>query len=177
MKRWHALHTLEIVYRDAFNNQLNDRYQAKLNEYRELSRSARANALLFGIGLVQDPVPKAQQPSLSLTPAASVGGTVYVQISWASGMGKEGAPSDVTAFTVPASNGLTVTPSAPPAVAAGYNVYAGASASGLSLQNGSLIAANQSFVLPATLSTSGNPPGTGQPADVYITGGPLMRRG
>src|SRR5580693_2297422 len=29
MTRWHALHTLSIVYRDAFNNQLNDRYLAK----------------------------------------------------------------------------------------------------------------------------------------------------
>src|SRR5579864_4251325 len=33
MTRWHALHTLEIVYRDAFNNQLNDRYRAKWAEY------------------------------------------------------------------------------------------------------------------------------------------------
>ena len=38
MKRWHALHTLEMVYRDAFNNQLNDRYQAKCEEYQDLSR-------------------------------------------------------------------------------------------------------------------------------------------
>src|ERR1700722_3292984 len=41
LKRWHALHTIEIVYRDAFNSQLNDRYQAKFSEYHELSRSAR----------------------------------------------------------------------------------------------------------------------------------------
>src|SRR5579872_258904 len=33
MKRWHATHTLAVVYRDAFNNQLNDRYQVKFNEY------------------------------------------------------------------------------------------------------------------------------------------------
>src|SRR6185436_9710358 len=37
VKRWHAVHTLEIVYRDAFNNQLNDRYRPKFLEYRELS--------------------------------------------------------------------------------------------------------------------------------------------
>src|SRR5580700_4736433 len=41
LKRWHALHTLEIVYRDAFNNQLNDRYLAKFQEYQALSRDAR----------------------------------------------------------------------------------------------------------------------------------------
>src|SRR5215472_8722145 len=38
MKRWHALDTLEIVYRDTFNNQLNDRYRPKAAEYHELSR-------------------------------------------------------------------------------------------------------------------------------------------
>src|SRR5256885_14997876 len=34
LKRWHAVHTLEVFYRDTFNNQLNDRYQAKAQEYR-----------------------------------------------------------------------------------------------------------------------------------------------
>ncbi len=33
MTVWHAVHTLEVFYRDAFNNQLNNRYQAKVNEY------------------------------------------------------------------------------------------------------------------------------------------------
>src|SRR5579864_2372215 len=45
MKRWHALHTLAIVYRDAFNNQLNDRYQVKFEEYRELERCAREHTI------------------------------------------------------------------------------------------------------------------------------------
>src|SRR3954466_13857831 len=36
MKRWQALHALAVVYRDAYNNQLNDRYGKKWEEYREL---------------------------------------------------------------------------------------------------------------------------------------------
>src|SRR5258708_34839225 len=64
MKRWQVVHTLEIVYRDAFNNQLNDRYKAKVVEYHELSRQARDNTIKFGIGLVLAPIPKAQTPSL-----------------------------------------------------------------------------------------------------------------
>ena len=54
MKRWHALHTLAVVYRDAYNNQLNDRYQNKWEEYRELARGAKERTLEFGIGLVAD---------------------------------------------------------------------------------------------------------------------------
>ena len=58
MKRWHALHTLEIVYRDAFNNQLNDRYQAKFGEY-QAAVAGRAGAIpsRFGIGLALIPIP------------------------------------------------------------------------------------------------------------------------
>ena len=41
LKRWHAVHALEIFYRDAFNNQLNDRYQEKFREYHRLSKNAR----------------------------------------------------------------------------------------------------------------------------------------
>ena len=59
MKRWHALHTLAVVYRDAFNNQLNDRYRNKWEEYRELARNAREQTFEFGIGLVATPIPQA----------------------------------------------------------------------------------------------------------------------
>ena len=65
MKRWHALHTLAIVYRDAFNNQLNDRYLAKWQRISELSRKARDDTTLqFGIGLVMTPIPQAQAPAI-----------------------------------------------------------------------------------------------------------------
>ncbi len=47
LKRWHALHTLEIVYRDAFNNQLNDRYEAKFLEYQDLAINAREHTVRF----------------------------------------------------------------------------------------------------------------------------------
>src|SRR5579871_6178366 len=52
LKRWHAVHTLEIVYRDAFNNQLNDRYLAKFKEYHVLSQNAKDHTYRYGIGLV-----------------------------------------------------------------------------------------------------------------------------
>src|SRR5579871_3788298 len=59
MKRWQALHTLAVVYRDAYNNQLNDRYLSKWDEYRELARGARERTYGYGIGLVAAPVPRA----------------------------------------------------------------------------------------------------------------------
>ena len=73
MKRWHAVHTLEVFYRDAFNNQLNSRYQAKFNEYHELSQDAREKTYQFGIGLALTPIPRAQMPVFSVRRGADSG--------------------------------------------------------------------------------------------------------
>src|SRR5689334_1908872 len=35
LKLWHTYRALELVYRDAFNSQLNDRYAGKRDEYHE----------------------------------------------------------------------------------------------------------------------------------------------
>src|SRR5579872_1644439 len=110
MKRWHALHTLEIAYRDAFGNQLNDRYQAKLSEYRELARQARDVTIKFGIGLVLAPMTRAQTPALSTTAGSGAAGTYYVALSWVSGLGQEGSPSGVTAVTTAVGTELVVQP-------------------------------------------------------------------
>src|SRR5258708_18291215 len=99
LKRWHAVHTLEIVYRDAFNNQLNDRYLAKFKEYHELSKNAREHTFRFGIGLVLAPIPKAQIPMFSFVPGLIPATTYYVRVSWV-GIGNNavGAPSDENSY-------------------------------------------------------------------------------
>ncbi len=176
MKRWHAVHTLEIVYRDAFNNQLNDRYKAKVAEYHELSRRARDNTFKFGIGTVLAPIPKAEIPALSTVAGPALGGTFYVAVSWVSANGQQGAPSDVTAFSTVAGTLLAVTAVHAPAIAAGYNVYVGTSADSLALQNAAPVPAGGEFVLSGGL-VDGPPPGSGQAPDLYTVGGSTMRRG
>src|ERR1700732_1929439 len=84
MKRWHALHTLEVFYRDAFNNQLNDRYQAKSQEYHELSRVARLHTVRFGIGLVNNPMPQADSPLVTFTIGTPPAAVFYIQVAWVS---------------------------------------------------------------------------------------------
>ncbi len=87
MKRWHALHTLEIVYRDAFNNQLNDRYQAKFQEYQDLARNAREHTIRFGIGLALTPIPQAQPPALSTQRGRMRRERSMSQVTWVVGGG------------------------------------------------------------------------------------------
>jgi hypothetical protein len=177
LKRWHALHTLEIVYRDAFNNQLNDRYQAKFQEYRDLTINAREHAVRFGIGLVLNPVPKAQAPALSAAAGGSPGGTFYVELTWVNAAGQEGAPSDVTALGLAPQQVLMVQPVNPPQVATAFNIYIGPTADALALQNASPIPVGQSFTMPDSGLVAGPAPGTGQAPDTYVIGGPMLRRG
>jgi hypothetical protein len=177
MRRWHALHTLEIVYRDAFNDQLNDRYQAKFLEYRELSKDAFAHTVRFGIGLALNPIPQAQQPALSAVGGNGVAGTFYVQVGWVSASGQEGAPSDATGFATAGQQNLMVQPLNPPSIATGFNVYIGPTEATMARQNASPIAVGQTFTMPDGGLITGVAPGTGQAADIFVVGGPTLRRG
>jgi hypothetical protein len=176
MKRWQALHTLAIVYRDAFNNQLNDRYRVKWNEYRDLARDARQETLRFGIGLVLSPIPMAPQPVFSFVAGPNPATTYYAQVTWVSTTGQEGNPSDLTTFATPTGSALVIGTTNPPSAATGFNVYLGLSPA-VTLQNSAPIPAGQSFTIPPTGLVTGHAPGNGQTADLYIVGGRTLRRG
>ncbi len=177
MRRWHALHTLAVFYRDAFNNQLNSRYQAKFNEYRELTREAREIAYGFGVGIVTTPIPRAQQPTFSYVAGLIAATTYYVQVSWVAANGQEGAPSEETTYAAPAGSLPVVTAVNAPAVANGFNVYMGVSAETVTLQTETPVAAGESFTLAPSGLVTGRCPGSGQAPDCYVTGGNLLRRG
>jgi hypothetical protein len=181
LKRWHAVHTLEIVYRDAFNNQLNDRYQPKFLEYRELSRNAREHTFHFGVGLALIPIPQAQTPMFSAVAGLSPATTYYARASWVGPSGQEGKPSEISTYDAPAGSIPVVQMVNPPAVATGFNIYIGLTPDALALQNPlpnpGPVPVGQSFTLPSTGLATGAVPGDGQAADTYISGAWMMRRG
>jgi len=177
LQRWHALHTLAIVYRDAFNNQLNDRYKAKWDEYRALAWSGREKTIKYGIGLVLSPVPEAPAPSFGVTESTALAATYYVQATWVSGSGQESEPSEMTNYTTPNGGSLVVSMANAPSVATGWNVYIGLTSGGLMLQNSAPLGVSEAFTVPVNGLVSGAAPGNGQPADYYVTGGQMLRRG
>jgi hypothetical protein len=178
LKRWHALYTLAIFYRDAYNNQLNDRYLAKWNEYTLLARGAQDLTTQYGIGLVTTPVPQAATPVISVAPGLLPATIYYVQITWVSATGAEGNPSKATAYEAPIASVLTVTNGVPvQAAATGFNVYLGLTDCRTTLQNSTPIAVGQTFTEASTGLVAGAPVGTGQLPDMYVTGGSVLRRG
>jgi hypothetical protein len=177
LKRWHALHALALIYRDAFNNQLNDRYQAKWDEYRELARQAKEQAVRFGIGLVTSPIPKANTPLLSSTAGTLPAAIYYVRTSWISAVGQEGTPSDVTTYETVDGSYLAIGAGDAPGGVTAWNVFIGVTDSAITRQNGVPLAVGQTFSVPSTGLVAGMVPGTGQAADMYVTGGRLLGRG
>jgi hypothetical protein len=167
---------LDVFYRDAYNNQLNSRYQAQFNEYHELSGEARDKTYQFGIGLALTPIPRAQMPTFTFAAGLLPGTIYYVQVSWVSANGQEGDPSELTTYDSPALSVPVVTPVNPPAVVTGFNVYLGLTGETASLQNSTPIPIGESYTLPSLVVT-GSGPGRGQSPDVFVTGGNMLRRG
>lgn len=165
LKRWEAMHALELVYRDAYFSQLVDRYQAKWQEYIKLAANARESFIASGLGLVNDPVVQAPPPLLSTTPGPQNGGAFYTSVTWVNSTNQEGAPSYPSSMTVADGNLMTVGASAAPKNAVGFNVYAGTSLSALSLQNDAMLPTNATYLYVPGQVTQGPLPGTGQKPD------------
>ena len=162
LQMWHTFHALELLYRDAYYHQLNDRYLGKWNAYKDLSKWAAGLLFQTGVGIVADPVPIAQSPQLNIVPGTLSAASYFVQTSWITSRAEEGLASPVTSVATQDSSSFQVTPSSPPANATGWNVYVGASIDSITLQNTTPIPTNQTWVLPAEGLILGRTPGTGQ---------------
>jgi hypothetical protein len=176
LKLWHTFRTLEMVYRDAYSNQLNDRYAAKRDQFQERANWAYEKVLLLGIGMVWSPVPRAAEPTVTGAPGSLADGTYYVTMAWTNSKGEEGEPSVPTTITT-AESTLLVQTGAPPACAAGWNVYAGVDPRALSLQNGSLLESAQTWLQPNTITAGGRAPGRGQSPNYMLPAPRMILRG
>src|SRR6202043_836746 len=65
LKLWHTYRTLEMVYSDAYSNQLNDRYGAKRDQFHQMAQWACNKLVEIGIGIVTKPVPQAATPQIT----------------------------------------------------------------------------------------------------------------
>ncbi len=169
LKLWHTFRSLEMVYSDAYNSQLNDRYAGKRDQFHLSAKSAYDMLVAAGIGVASVPVPRAAIPTVTAAAPPAPGtplpdGTYYVTVAWVNAGGEDGACA-IPATVATTASSLLVQPAgrggAPPRNAAGWNVYVGTGPDSMALQNGSPIAIGQTWLQPATLA-AGRPPGAGQ---------------
>jgi hypothetical protein len=175
LKQWHALKALAMVYRDAYNNQLNDRYLNKWNEYEQLARKSAETYLKSGVGLVADPLPRPAVPILSAVAGPGSASTYYVAVTWTNAAGQESSPSDLGVMTTADAQQMAVRVVNPPSSASGWNVYAGAAPDAIGLQNEAPVGLSEQWTLTAVMP--GSPAGSGQQPTWFCVDRQVMERG
>jgi len=167
LQLWHTFRTLALIYRDAYNNQLNDRYLGKWNAYNDLAKWASGMLSQIGVGIVSDPVPIAESPQVDVLTGTLPAATYFVQVSWANARGEEGMASTVVSVSTQDQHFFLVSAKDPPTNAVVWNVYAGTSVDAIMLQNAVPIALGQAWLIAPTGLVSGRGPGNGQEPNYF----------
>ena len=177
LRLWHTFRTLELIYRDAYNTQLNDRYLGKWRAYTDLAKWACSMLMQTGVGIVSDPVAVAQSPQVDVIAGIFQAGTYFVQMAWLNARGEEGMASAVTSAAALDQSSIQVTAQSPPANATVWNVYAGTSIDAITLQHPVPITIGQPWLLPTSGLVSGRGPGIGQAPNYYRVLPRYLQRG
>jgi len=166
LKLWHIYRALEMFYTDAFSSQLNDRYAAKRDQFREAAQQACEKLIQIGIGVASRPVPRAKPPLVTAISGSLPDGTYYVTMEWLNSVGEAGTSAVPTVITLTASTFQVEPPAAPP-IATSWNVFAGRAPEGMVLQNSSAIPAGELWAQTTELLQSGKGPGQGQEPNYF----------
>lgn len=175
LKLWHIFRTLEMVYGDAYNSQLNDRYAGKRDEYHGMVKWAYEQVIRNGLGIATDPVEQAATPELRPSAGGLANGFYYVAVAWTNAAGEEGG-SSVPAMIEVSGSSFAVETTAPANVK-GWNVYGGTSPATMTKQNVPTLTPGQTWVQPDTLSTTGRQAGSGQAPSYQLPMPRTIQRG
>lgn len=175
VRLWHLFRALELVYRDAYSSQLNDRYAAKRDEYHAMAAWAYDQVVRGGLGIAADPVMQAETPRLATTSGGLDDGTYFAAVTWMNAAGEEGGLSAPAMITLSGSS-FEVQTTAPSKVK-GWNIYCGMSSTGMTMQNHTALDPGQAWVQPDRLNTSGRPMGNGQAPNYHVSVPRTIQRG
>jgi hypothetical protein len=165
---WIVLHALELIYRDCYHSQLNDRYRMKWQEYQRQSSRAASRYFHVGPGVVEVPVGKAMAPSLGASAGVMENGTYEVRVAWQNSAGQVGVASEAALFH--STDGSVPVVSAGPAPANGvaWHVFAGKLDERLGRQNDAPLLPGTSWLCPPDGIRPGPEIGNGQSPDYYL---------
>ena len=177
LRQWHALHALALVFRDAYHQQLNDRFRGKWAEYARLSAGASVALFERGLGIVTRPISRADRPTVNVAPGALPAACYYVRVAWTNQFGEVGAPSETVTLEVPDGSVIEVRPTGQPDGASGWNVYVALTEDGPTQQNPSPIEPDAAWVLASSGLTAGKAPAQGQAPEYFMKTRRVLPRG
>jgi hypothetical protein len=178
LRHWHALKTLEAVYRDAYFNQLNDRYGEKWKHYLELAEKQASRYFDAGVAIVYAPLRRPPQVTAVAGDGELPPATYRVVATVVDSQGRESAPSEEVVVSQPAPHSFVARLPYAPEGATGWSIYVGFSDGEPALQNETPLGLQEAWSLTAAGLRTGRPPGEGQaPDEVIRRSGSILLRG
>ena len=177
LRRWHALRTLSVFFRDVHHNQLNDRYRAKWDAYEAEARAAARLLWEVGVGLVRNPLSRPGQPEITLLPSDEEFPQLLLRTTWVAGAAEESAASEPVLFAGSIAEKPQLTVRNPPPRATGWQVYAGTTEDSVTRQTTNPLSLTEPWVMPGNVPTKGPAAPFGQTPDQYIRLQRLLFRG
>jgi hypothetical protein len=181
LSKWICFDALSRFFAEAYNVQLNTRFQGKWVEYQQQAVNAADVAFASGIGIVYTPLPKPAMPLLSVQIGLGPAQSMYAQTSWADMRGDESALSPVNGLILPGESSVAVAmaegPLNAPIGAVGWNVYLSTSGTDLTKQNDQPLAICSTWQMPSAGMIQGLAPVDGQLPDYTIQLSRQLQRG
>ena len=172
LQQWLCFESLARFFAEAYNVQLNTRFQGKWTEYQNASKDAADLFFMSGPGIVYQPLPKPALPNVSAGTGGVSVGSVFVQTAWVDAKGNESALSPVNGLVVNGDASLSIQMaegSDAPSSAIGWNAYASATSDDLTRQNAQPMPVGSSWQMPGSGLIAGSQPTNGQSPDFYIS--------
>ncbi len=178
---WICFDSLSRFFAEAYNVQLNTRFQAKWTEYQKEAADASDLFFMSGVGGVYNPLPRPELPLTSVGDGNASAQAIFIQTAWVDATGTESAVSAVNGQVLSGAASIAVAMAegavGAPAAAAGWNVYASATQSGFSLQNATPLPIGSAWQLPETGLLAGSSPQGGQNPQYQVALSRQIRRG
>lgn len=181
LHRWLCFDSLSRFFAEAYNVQLNTRFQGKWTEYQQQASEAADLVFMSGIGIVYNPLPQPAMPVVSFQNTTAPAETLFVQTSWVDSRGDESMLSPVNGSIVNSASTVTISMAEStqlvPMAATGWNLYAGTTSNDLTRQNNAPLVIGTTFPLTAFGLISGPEPIGGQQPNFYIALSRQIQRG
>lgn len=181
LQRWMCFESLSRFFGEAYNVQLNTRFQGKWTEYQAQASEASNLVFLSGLGIVYNPLPKPAIPLVSIQTGSAPALAVFIETAWVDSHGNESAVSPVNGVILSGASSVVVEMAEGalniPRAAVGWNVYAGTDEDDLTRQNSAPLSIGSTWQLPSTGFVDGPEALGGQQPNYYIILPRISQRG
>jgi hypothetical protein len=168
IRRWHQLKVLELIYRDAYFSQTNDRYEKRWNLWSVAVSRAEKEALEYGVPVQLEPLHRPEEPLLTLQDGDSLPTTYFIRVTWVRADGAESAPSSLCSIFAEAPHRLEIRMRRAQCDNLLWHVYAGNTADAQTRQTDSPLPQDGVWASPAGALGIGEAAGQGQQPSTIV---------